>query len=211
MATLPEPLPLRYSTPEEWVEAAMQDPLALLDDHAHLERKAASNALELLSRWPDPDPPEGWEAVMTGVARDEAEHLAIVTRLLTRRGGRLSKHHKNPDAAALRALVRKGRGTEELVDRLMISALIEARSCERFELLGRLCPDPRLAKLYRALWASEAGHYRVFLRMARRLLSRRRVEARWSELLDEEARIIAAQPPGPRMHSGAPPVGSPRS
>lgn len=197
-----EPLPLRYKTPDEWAERAFQDPLALLDDHAHLERKAASNALELLSRWPDAEPPEGWEQVMVSVARDEAEHLALVTKLLKQRGGRLSKNHRNPYAAQLRALVRLGRGKEELVDRLMVSALIEARSCERFEILGRQIPDERLAKLFRGLWASEAGHYRVFLRMARRLLPRKVVEARWSEMLDAEAEIIARQPPGSRIHSG---------
>lgn len=197
-----EALPLRYRTPDEWADRAFQDPLALLDDHAHLERKAASNALELLNRWPDVEPPEGWETVMASVAKDEAEHLALVTKLLKARGGRISKHHRNPYAAQLRGLVRLGRGKEEVVDRLMVSALIEARSCERFEILGRRVPDERLARLFRGLWASEAGHYRVFLRMARRLLPKKVVEARWSEMLDAEAEIIARQLPGSRIHSG---------
>ena len=90
---------------------------------------AATNALELLNRWPEPNPPENWVAAMTAVARDEVEHLATVVRLLARRGGRLTKSHGNPYASELHKLVRKGRGIEELVDRLMISALIEARSC----------------------------------------------------------------------------------
>ena len=143
-------LPLLYATPDEWAEVAMRDPLLLLNDHAHLEKKAAANAFELLLRWPDPTPPENWVAQMCGIARDEAEHLAFVTRLLSRRGGRLTRHHSNPYAHALRGLVRKG-GADELVDRLLVSALIEARSCERFAILADLCGDAELAKMYRGL------------------------------------------------------------
>src|SRR2546421_8136748 len=121
--------PLRGLTPETWAEQVLFKPLELLNDHAHLEKKAGANALELLNRWPEPSPPENWVTAMTAVARDEVEHLAVVTRLLARRGGRLTKSHSNPYANALHQLVRKGRGTQELVDRLMISSLIEARSC----------------------------------------------------------------------------------
>src|SRR6201994_2564714 len=112
-------LPLRYKTPPQWASQALQEPLSLLNDHAHLEKKAATNALELLNRWPEPRPPENWVAAMTAVARDEVEHLAVVSRLLARRGGKLTKSHSNPYASALHKLVRKGLGTEELVDRLM--------------------------------------------------------------------------------------------
>src|SRR5581483_11352815 len=132
-------LPLRFRTPPAWAAAAMVRRLELLNDHAHLEKKAATNALELLTRWPEPNPPENWVAAMTAVSRDEVEHLAVVSRLLARRGGRLTKQHANPYASALHQLVRRGRGPEELVDRLMISALIEARSCERFQLLADHC------------------------------------------------------------------------
>lgn len=199
---VPVELPLRYRTPPIWAAGALCDPLALLADHAHLEKKAAANALELLNRWPEPAPPENWVQVCTAVARDECEHLAVVTRLLARRGGRLPRSHRNPYANALRQLVRLGRGQEELVDRLLISALIEARSCERFWLLAEACADVELARLYRGLYASEHGHYRVFLDLARDLPDRPKVDGRWSSLLDDEARIIARQPPGPRMHSG---------
>src|SRR6188508_1188491 len=122
-------LPLRYQTPPTWAAGVLARPLELLNDHAHLEKKAAANALELLNRWPEPAPPENWVAAMTAVARDEVEHLAVVSRLLARRGGRLTKSHANPYASELHKLVRKGRGSEELLDRLMISSLIEARSC----------------------------------------------------------------------------------
>jgi tRNA-(ms[2]io[6]A)-hydroxylase len=140
---------------------------------------------------------------MTAVARDEVEHLATVCRILARRGGRLTKQHSNPYASALRALVRQGSGKDELVDRLMVSALIEARSCERFKLLGEACDnDSELRKLYRALWASEHGHYLTFLQLAEEIEPANQVANRWDEMLDAEARIIATQPTGARMHSG---------
>ena len=139
---------------------------------------------------------------MTAVARDEVEHLATVCRLLARRGGRLTKQHSNRYASDLRALVRQGTGPAELVDRLMVSALIEARSCERFKLLADVCPDKELAKLYRGLWASEHGHYRTFIQLAEQIQPEKLVANRWDEMLDAEADLIAKQPPGPRMHSG---------
>jgi tRNA-(ms[2]io[6]A)-hydroxylase len=140
---------------------------------------------------------------MTAVARDEVEHLATVCRILARRGGRLTKQHSNRYAADLRALVRQGEGRSELADRLMVSALIEARSCERFKLLGEACEDdPELRKLYRGLWASEHGHYRTFVQLAEEVEPPDRVARRWSDMLDAEARIIKSQAPGPRMHSG---------
>ncbi len=197
-------LPLRYRTPLEWAGAVLTEPLKLLNDHAHLEKKAAANALELLNRWPEPCPPENWVQAMTAVARDEVEHLAIVTRLLARRGGRLTRNHKNPYASALRDLVRYGAGTAELIDRLLVSSLIEVRSCERFALLAMACvgQDDELAKLYRSLWASEHGHYRTFLDLALQVDPRAPVQARWGEMLDAEATIVRDQPRGPRMHSG---------
>jgi tRNA-(ms[2]io[6]A)-hydroxylase len=204
-----EQLPLRYHTPLRWAQEVLDRRLELLNDHAHLEKKAATNALELLNRWPEPNPPENWVAAMTAVARDEVEHLAIVSRMLARRGGTLSKQHRNEYASQLHQLVRRGRGSEELADRLMISALIEARSCERFRLLADWCDDhadelndPDLAKLYRSLWANEHGHYRTFIDLAEQILPAKQVAKRWDQMLDEEARIIQSQAPGPRMHSG---------
>ena len=168
-----------------------------------MEKKAAANALELLNRWPEPRPPENWVAAMTAVARDEVEHLAVVCRLLARRGGKLTKQHSNRYASDLRALVRQGTGPGELVDRLMVSALIEARSCERFKLLGEATgDDAELRKLYRGLWASEHGHYRTFVQLAEEIEDADKVSERWDEMLIAEARIMESQAPGPRMHSG---------
>jgi tRNA-(ms[2]io[6]A)-hydroxylase len=197
-------LPLRYRTPATWAPAVLALPLELLNDHAHLEKKAATNALELLNRWPEPNPPENWVTAMTAVARDEVEHLAVVTRILARRGGRLTKQHGNPYASDLHKQVRRGRGPEELIDRLMISSLIEARSCERFALLGEaIADDTELKKLYRGLWASEHGHYLTFIQLAEQILPAELVAKRWDEMLDAEAQIIQKQPPGPRMHSAS--------
>lgn len=196
-------LPLLVATPSSWAATALVDPLALLNDHAHLERKAASNALELLLRWPEPNPPENWVKAMTAIAKDEVEHLALVTRLLARRGGRLERGHTNAYAAALRHEVRTGRGEEDTVDRLLVSALIEARSCERFELLSRASDDEELARVYSGLWASERGHYQIFLDLARKVAWRQQpedVETRWEELLQREAAIIQSQPVGPIIH-----------
>jgi len=195
-------LPLRWWTPARWAMQVLSEPLVLLNDHAWLEKKAASNALDLLNRWPEPNPPENWVTAMTAVARDEVEHLAVVTRLLARRGGRLKKQHRCGYAADLRSLVRLGRGTDELMDRLMISALIEARSCERFAILAEVCEDRELAKLYRGLYASEAGHYKQFIELAHALPGATGVDERWAAMLEHEGTIIRRQPLGPLMHSG---------
>lgn len=196
-----ETLPLLSRTPLEWAREALAEPMELLIDHAFLERKAANNALELLTKWPGDWTP-GWVETMAGVARDEAAHLALVTRMVVRRGGRLDRVHKNPYANALRLLVRKGQVWEAL-DRLFVSALIEARSCERFAVLARAAEDEELSRLYGGLFASELGHYKVFLKMARKVSKKRAVDERWSEMLAAEARILDEQPPGPRIHSGA--------
>lgn len=210
--TASDALPLRWHTPPAWVSVAMQDPLALMCDHAHLERKAASNALDLLGRWParvelrapaDFGPADRWVRVLTSIAQDELRHLAQVLRLLNRRGGHLERSHVNPYAAALHADVRRGHGPRELLDRLLVSALIEARSCERFELLATHAADDELRRLFGSLCQSEQGHYRAFLELAAMLprVGRDR-EARWDAWLDIEARVMAAQVPAATMHSG---------
>jgi tRNA-(ms[2]io[6]A)-hydroxylase len=199
-----EDLPLLSRTPVAWAERALREPLALLNDHAYLEKKAAANALELLNRWPEPTPPDLWTTTLAAIAHDEAAHLSSVIRLMGRRGGHLERSHRNPYANGLRLLVRKGRGNEELVDRLLISALIEARSCERFLALAGAAapPDRELARFYNRLGSSELGHFRVFLMLAGHVLPAAEVDARWAELLEAEAAILAAQSPGPRMHGG---------
>ena len=193
-------LPLHSRTPIEWGHAVLADPIALLVDHAFLEKKAANNAMELMTHWPNEWFP-GWVESMTGVARDEAAHLAQVVRLLMRRGGRLERSHKNSYANALRQLVRKGEPVE-IVDRLLVSALIEVRSCERFAVLAAASGDAELSAFYGALHSSELGHYKMFLKLAHKIGPEAAVEARWQQMLASEARILAEQAPGPRIHSG---------
>jgi len=202
--TLPklETLPLHSWTPVEWGRAVLAEPIPLLVDHAFLEKKAANNAMDMLTRWPN-EWVDGWVETLTSVAKDEAAHLAQVMRILVRRGGRLARTHKNPYANALRALARKGEAAEAL-DRLLVSALIEVRSCERFAVLATASDDPELTSFYKALYSSEYGHYRVFLRLAAKIEQKPAVEARWQEMLAAEARILAEQEPGPRIHSGNP-------
>jgi tRNA 2-(methylsulfanyl)-N6-isopentenyladenosine37 hydroxylase len=197
-----EALPLIAPTPREWGAAVLAHPISLLIDHAFLEKKAATNALELLTRWPN-DWLEGWVEAMTAIARDEVSHLAQVTRIILNRGGRLDRFHKNPYANALRELVRKGEPTE-LLDRLLVAALIEVRSCERFSVLAAVSQDTELSSFYRALFASERGHYKTFLALAGKFTPQTELDGRWHEMLAAEARILAMQEPGPRIHSGYP-------
>ena len=199
---LVDSLPLTLRTPPEWGTLVLKDPLNLLADHAILEKKAAYGAMEMLTRWPGDFVP-GWVETMTTVARDEAAHLLQVTRILHRRGGRLSRSHSNPYAKGLRDLVRSGTGGE-VIDRLFVSSLIECRSCERFSILADAAgDDSELANFYQSLFTSELGHYRVFLNLARKIGEEdpAAVESRWAEMLELEAKVIRSQPPGPRIHS----------
>ncbi len=197
-------LPLKYRTPRSWGAFALRDPLALLSDHAYLERKAASNALDLLNRWPEPRYPKSWIPSLTSVAKDETLHLARVTHLLQKKGGKLNRLHQSHYAHDLRKLVRNGLTPEETVDRLMVSALIEARSCERFEILAETATDPDLAHLYKSLRASEKGHFKLFLNLAAELIPKDEWKKRWEEMLEAEAKIIQAQPLSVSLHSSCP-------
>ena len=169
IGTAPRPkktLPLRWTTPAEWAPQVLKQPLALLSDQAYLEKKAANNALEFLNLWPTPTAPAHWLSSVAAIAQDEASHLKMALRLLEKRGGKLERTHKNQYALDLRQLIRKGKGLQDLADRLLVSALIEARSCERFERLAEACEDAELARLYSGLLESENGHYRVIVDMA---------------------------------------------
>jgi len=176
----------------------------LLSDHAYLERKAASNALDLLNRWPEPGMgPDAWVTHLSAIAHDETQHLHAVLRLIRHRGGVLQRGHKSEYVSDLRKLVRGGEGWQStLLDRLLVSALTEARSCERFEILAQECPDRELGEFYRNLEASESGHYTIFFTLAKQVSEPTVIETRWNQLLDEEARIIQMQRPGCGIHSG---------
>lgn len=202
MGTQVDELPLRVRTPDSWAKTPLSDIRALLSDHAYLERKAASNALELLNRWPAPHHPETWTTTLAGIARDEASHLNAVIRHIRQRGWKLERLHRSRYASDLRSLVRMGKGPHEIADRLLVSALIEARSCERFEILGRVCEERELREFYRSLHVSELGHFTVFHELAGHVLPEEEIESRWNWMLAKEAAIVEALPVGPGLHSG---------
>ncbi len=195
-------LPLCCQTPITWAETVLQQPLALLSDQAYLEKKAANNALEFLNLWPSTQPPEHWLSSISTIARDETVHLQLVLKLLEKKGGTLERTHKNQYAGDLRALIRKGSGNQDLVDRLLVSALIEARSCERFIRLSEASEDMELTKFYTSLIASENGHFQLFVDMAKKVLPAKEIDSRLENLIEEESKIIQLQPKGPRIHSG---------
>lgn len=182
------PVVLRTTTDPRWLPLALERFDAVLNDHAHCEKKAAANALSLLQSYPDLP---GLPAQMARLAREESAHLARVLELMEARGLSLSKDLGDPYAQALQALVRTPAG-ERKIDRLLIAAVIEARSCERLALLagGLQERDARLARFYGELAQSEDGHQLLFFQLAVRAGSAASVEGRLAELLEAEARIV---------------------
>lgn len=187
-------LGLATPTDDAWVEAAISDVGKLLRDHAHCEMKAASNAMSLAIR--HGDRPELVSALLA-LAEEELQHFRRVHQLLVARGIPLGNPPVDPYAAALRtASTRNGTSPSVVVDRLLVGALIEARSCERFRILAERAPDAELRALYQELLASEAGHYRVFLDLAivegaRDGVDEATVRARLRAFADLEGAIVA--------------------
>ena len=157
-------LGLQAATDAAWAEGALRDLDEVLRDHAHCEMKAASNAMSLAVR--HGDRPELVRALLE-LAEEELRHFRRVHEMLVARGIPLGTPPIDPYAAALRtASTRHGKSPSVVVDRLLVGALIEARSCERFRILSERAPEEELRALYRELLASEAGHYRTFLDLA---------------------------------------------
>jgi tRNA-(ms[2]io[6]A)-hydroxylase len=193
---------LLVPTPAGWGEVAVADLPATMSDHAHAEKKAALNALSLLSREPQRS---DLARRMTRLAQEELGHLAAVLAHLRARGWVLAADRPDRYARALLGL-RRGGGPAELVDRLLIAALIEARSWERLHLLAialdaRRVPDEgALAGFYHELAASEAGHYRLFVELARIECPGEDVDARLAVLAGAEAKIVLVLPHEARIH-----------
>lgn len=188
---------LALRTPVEWVARVAEQPLELLADHAHCELKAASSAQALLAK--NADRPELVQA-LTSVAIEELEHFRAVLGVLRARGGSAGPARRSPYAEGLHARAAASR-CDPLLDRLVISYLIEARSLERFQLLAAHLADDELAALYRSLLRSEAGHRSLFLRLARTLFPEA-ADERVAALGAEEAAVVAGLAFEPRMHSG---------
>jgi tRNA-(ms[2]io[6]A)-hydroxylase len=186
---------LRSRTDPRWVDAALSDLDRTLGDHAHCEKKAAATALKLVADHPDRP---GLVRALARLAQEEQRHLLAVLAELGRRGAPLPPDRGDPYAQRLLALVRPG--PERLLDRLLVGALIEARSCERLQLLGPALPEARLRELYRRLAASEAGHEALFADLAAEAFGAERARARLGELAEAEAAIVADLPLLPRIH-----------
>jgi len=186
---------LTRSTDATWAALALADLPTLLRDHAHCEMKAASNALSLATRWPE------WTdvtRVLVELAEEELRHFRGVLDELTRRGLTLGKPDVDVYAHELRKLTGVGRGgapEDPLVDRLLVGAVIEARSCERFRLLCDALrargDEPALLDFYEELFASEARHYTTFVDLATRVKGdASAVRARLDEIARGEGRLV---------------------
>ncbi len=191
-------LGLQLPTDPRWAELIRQDLPELLTDHAWCEQKAASNAISMVVRYPELD-----ELVkeLTVIAQEELEHFGQVVQHIHSRGWKLGPERKDHYVNELMQFLRKDGGREErLVDRLLFSAMIEARSCERFKMLTEQVEDEELREFYRELMVSEAGHYTTFIGFARRFGHSVDVDTRWKEFLTYEAKVIARYGKAPTMH-----------
>lgn len=190
---------LRSSTSSAWAPQAVDQLELVLMDHAHCEKKAAASALALIN-----DYPEDTELVhaLGHLAEEEVGHFRQVHERLRARGAALGRDGGDPYARALLKLVRP-HPRDRKVDRLLVCALIEARSCERFRLLREELArrgEAELAAWYRHLESSEAGHGALFVRLAEGVAGVEEVGARLAQLAAEEATIVGGLPLAPRVH-----------
>ena len=199
-------LSLRSATDEAWLGRALAHLDEILVDHAHCEKKAASTAVSLLFKYADR---EALLAPLSRLAREELAHFEEVLAALATRGIRFRHQVPSPYATDLLRAVRS-REPERLLDTLLCSALIEARSCERMRLLAGALDDAALVGLYRGLLAAEARHHQTYIELATAVAPESQVRARLGELAAHEAAVLAAAPPLARLHTWAG-SGSPRA
>ncbi|UWX56606.1 tRNA-(ms[2]io[6]A)-hydroxylase [Maribacter litopenaei] len=181
-------LGLKLPTDPRWVNIVEKNIDEILTDHAYCEQKAASTAISLIVSFP-----EYTELVeeMVALSREEMGHFKMVHDLILERGQKLGRDRKDEYVLALLKFFPKGGSrTTQLIHRLLYAALIEARSCERFRLLSEELPDKKLADFYHKLMISEAGHYTMFLKFARKYGDRKEVDKKWHALLEYEAEIM---------------------
>jgi tRNA-(ms[2]io[6]A)-hydroxylase len=192
-------LGLLTPTDPSWVQAARADLDGLLSDHAHCELKAAQSALALLGRFGG-ERPELVEP-LSALAREEADHFAAVARRLQQRGATLGLPRQDEYVGELRSAARRDPGDRPaLLDRLLVCALIEGRSCERFRLLAEHLPEADLRGFYRELMASEATHFALFAGLATDCFGAEASRARLATLAAREAEIARRLPLGPTVH-----------
>ncbi|MBT8206215.1 MAG: tRNA-(ms[2]io[6]A)-hydroxylase [Eudoraea sp.] len=181
-------LGLKLPTDPRWVNIVEKNIDEILTDHAYCEQKAASTAISLIVTFPEY--PELVQE-MTALSREEMGHFKMVHDRILARGSTLGRYRKDEYVIALMKFFPKGGDRKtQLIHRLLYAALIEARSCERFRLLSEELQDKDLAEFYRKLMISEAGHYTMFLKFARKYGNRKEVDQKWEKLLEYEAEIM---------------------
>lgn len=181
-------LGLKLPTDPRWAKIANKDLEEILIDHAFCEQKAASTAISFIVQYP-----EHTELVqaMIALAKEELSHFKMVHDLLIERGFTLGRERKDEYVRRLMDFFPKGGSRQtQLIHKLLIAGLIEARSCERFRLLSEELEDAALREFYRKLMVSEANHYTLFLKFARQFGNRQKVDEKWDDLLKFEAAII---------------------
>jgi len=191
-------LGLKLETDPRWVNIAESNLEDILVDHAWCEQKAATNAIKLVSL-----NPQHVDLVtdLLVIAQEELEHFQMVHNIIKERGYTLGPVKKDSYVNELAKFIMKGGNrNQQLVDRLLFSAMIEARSCERFRLLSTTMKDQELAKFYHDLMVSEAGHYTTFIGFARKYGTGIDVEKRWQEFLDFEGELIKSYGKSETIH-----------
>lgn len=184
-------LRLQLPTDPRWVNIVESNIEEILTDHAWCEQKAASNAITIItinSEYPD------LVTDMLALAKEEIEHFEMVHEIIKKRGLKLGRERKDEYVGELAQYMKRsntGSRVSGFVERMLFSAMIEARSCERFKVLSENIKDEELSKFYWDLMESEAGHYTTFITYARKYGQGIDVEKRWREWLDFEATVIA--------------------
>lgn len=181
-------LNLQLPTDPRWVDIAGMNLGDILVDHAYCEQKAASSCISLILRYPDL---ERLVDELTPIVAEEWAHFERVMEQIRKRGISFGWPRKDEYVMQLLGFIKKGGNRmQQLTEHLLMNALIEARSCERFKLLWQKLEDDELKKFYYELMVSEAGHYVNFLELARHYQKADLVEARWKEWLAFEASVI---------------------
>ncbi|WP_026838775.1 tRNA-(ms[2]io[6]A)-hydroxylase [Gillisia sp. JM1] len=181
-------LGLKLPTDPRWASIAEKNLEEILTDHAYCEQKAASTAISLIVSFPEYS---DLVSEMTALAREEMGHFKMVHDKLLKRGYIMGRDRKDEYVLQLLKFFPKGGSrVTQLVHRLLIAALIEARSCERFRLLSEKLQEEELRDFYRNLMVSEANHYTLFLNFARQYGDRKEVDQKWNDLLEFEAEVM---------------------
>jgi len=181
-------LGLELPSDPRWVNIAEKNIEEILIDHAYCEQKAASSCISLIILYPER---EKLVEMLVPVVAEEWSHFERVIEELKKRGFTLGRQRKDEYAVKLNEVIKRGGSREQqLVEKLLMNALIEARSCERFKILWKNLADEGLSKFYYELMISEAGHYKNFLLLAKEYMPEEKVMKRWNELLAQEAEIM---------------------